>query len=405
MLKLDKRIGQFFLIFLFMYFRFSLWFLGTSETIQAFLSIFLLITYQLIFTQRFVLKQKSLIMFLTMLLLILTSCLINYNLNNLELGVILQWVIALLIVNTLSKQEFCESYVSVICLLSIFSLIVFFLELSLPSFIEIFPYVTATKWIGNGMDGNIRNIYIGIAALGANYKRNWGIFYEPGMYAFFLNFAIFLELFVSKNTDKKKIIILMLALLTTLSTNGYISLFLIMFAFILQRKNAITYNKKLKFWMIKLGSVIVLFVTVFFAFNPERWFFFISKLGEWGASAGSGYERISALKYAWFAFLHNPITGISSTKISGFYNGNISTFTPLQWFATYGLIYGLICNVCLGLTAFNDKKLSGNNIIKCIALFTMIFSQNMTSNSIVLAFIIYNATNLFGRKRIQCFQS
>ncbi len=403
MLKLNKRMGSFILVFLFIYIRFSLWFLGTSETLQTILSIFLFVFYQLIFEKKIVFKQRSLIFILIIFSFIILSCIVNGSSSNLELGTILQWIIALWLVNTLSRYEFCSSYINVLYVLSLFSIIIFLLELTYPSFLENFPYITTTKWIGDATKGNIRNIFVSVVALNANNKRNWGIFYEPGMFAFYLNLAIFMELFISKNKNQKKIIILVGALITTMSTNGYISFIFMIIAFFLQ-KNNIIYNegkhKNLKLWIFHFSCLITLLMIVFFINNPERWRFFISKLGELNSAStsGSGYERISALKYAWSTFLYNPITGVTNTRISFFYNGNISTFTPLQWLASYGLIYGIICNIGFGLTAFNKYNSLGSNIIKCIALFTMVFSQNMTSNSIILSFIIYNVIELFERK-------
>lgn len=57
--------------------------------------------------------------------------------------------------------------------------------------------------------------------------RNSGPYYEPGMFAIFLNISLLFNLILNKRILDKKNIILIISILTTLSTAGYIGLFLI----------------------------------------------------------------------------------------------------------------------------------------------------------------------------------
>ena len=61
-------------------------------------------------------------------------------------------------------------------------------------------------------------------------KRNPGPFWEPGLYAVFLNLALAFNYIKEKKFITKKNIVLVLALLSTLSTGGYVAFFLLFFA-------------------------------------------------------------------------------------------------------------------------------------------------------------------------------
>ena len=85
--------------------------------------------------------------------------------------------------------------------------------------------------------------------------RNSGIFHEPGAYALWLIFAIGINTIITKKNFDKKNILMMLALVTTFSTAGYIELF-ILFIFLISRSR---FNP-----IIKFGTYIIfIFLSIF----------------------------------------------------------------------------------------------------------------------------------------------
>lgn len=391
------------LFILFIYVRFSLWFLSVSEWMIDVIVIVMFLIFQIFRDGRIFINKKYLMIATLMCSLVMCSSIINCSHGSLDISVVLQIIITLIIVSTLTKMEFCECYTGAMYIIAFLSLVGFIIGLFLPSFVAKFPYITAEKWIGNGVAQNIRNLFICVFPLGANYKRNWGIFYEPGMFAFFLNVSIYIMIFVTQKINVRRLAILSIALATTTSTNGYITLAIIYLSYFLQNENSVRnsnlemFSKKNKSKKQKriflIFSMVGVFVLIrFFLNNPERLRFLVGKLGELNGlkTEGSGYERINAVRLAMNAFMLNPFWGLSVSGISSFAQGSIMTFTPMQWFATYGILYGVVCNLGLVLFAVNSSRRMLPNVLQIAILYSMIVTQNLTSNIIILIIIFYS---------------
>ncbi len=386
---LKKENIQFLIVMLFIYSNFSLCFLQFKDSISISLTIITLLIYMIMCKKKITINKRGMFIFLLVVFLILISCFINNTASLLDMNVIVKWSIAFLMISIFSIEDFAESYIK--SLIVICSIVLFLVLIIYPNIFEHFPYIKTDKWIGNAQEQGIHNILVGVVSVNAKYKRNWGIFYEPGMFAFFINIATYFMLFVSKNIKIKYIIIFTIALLTTTSTNGYISMILIYIAYFLKKKDT-KYKKEKKknrkiIWIIFLILIVAI---VFFINNTERWYFLVNKLLEFNSStsSGSGYERINAVKNEFYAFLQNPITGLSNMGVSKFYDG-IATFTPLQWFATYGFLFGIICNMAILKFCINKNEKILFNIFRYLAFISMLVSQNMTSNLIILMIILY----------------
>lgn len=398
-MRLCRKRLTLFVIIVLIYLKFSLWLLAYSEAIISPLTVIILTAFQLISRKKIILNYSYSMMAFVLCSIAGLSCIVNMSFGVLNLYVFIQWIIAILLVSTFTLEEMSRAYVKAIYIISAFSLVGFSAVVFIPSLVEKFPYITTTKWIGDSVSQNIRNMFVCVGVIGVNYKRNWGIFYEPGMFAFQLNMAIFMMLFINRDIRIKELIVLTIAQLTTTSTNGYATLVLLYFTYFTQKKSVRTvngrispkYDRMLRNGILTFAIVALIGVCVFFIKNPSRWRFFISKLSEATGNLGSGYERFRALKIAMTCIIRNPILGVSPDRIRLFSNGAITTFTPLQWMANFGVIYGLFCNMFFCLFGYekNDRRM--NKIFKSLTLFTMIVSQNMTSNCIVLAIILYTS--------------
>lgn len=390
--KVNKTDTIWMLIFL--YINFSLYFLKFGIVFNGLATFFMILGYQIITKKKIIFNKSALLSFIVLSFLICISCLINASFTSNDLAVILNLFLVVLMISTFElNDKFSEMYIRSMKILAFCSLIVFALLFICPNFLRLFPLINSDIWVGNII--KLHNIFISVVNIDANYKRNMGIFYEPGMYAFYLNIALFLMLFVSKKFNLKTFITIVLALITTFSTNGFLTFILIMLAFFTKKGSTVNFNLgKYKRYIFFLAILMIVFLTSFFINNPDNWHFLVSKIFEIGNNAtdGSGVTRVNALKYSWESFKYNPMTGISIGRHEEFFNGNISTFTPLQWLADYGLFYGLF--FLINLTLFAIKKNDGfySNLFKVLAIFSMIISQNMTSNIILLMLIFYQAT-------------
>lgn len=380
---------------MFIYINFSLYFLKFGMIFNVLVTLFMIITYQIFTKKNLVINKRAMIQFLCLSFLILLSCIANTTFVVADFFVILYLFIAVLMISTFDlENKFADMFIKIMKILAVLSVIVFLITLFMPDVLRGFPLINSTVWIGDA--AKISNIIVSVVPLDANYKRNFGIFYEPGMNAFYLNMALFLMLFVSKKFDLKTFLILTIALITTFSTNGFITFALIMVAFLTKKNSSININLgKYKRYMFFLAMLMIVFLTYFFINNPSNWHFLVSKFSELSgssATSGSGVARANAFKYSLESFMYNPITGVSLGKRAEFFNGNIATFTPLQWLADYGLLYGLFFLV--NLTLFAIKKNDGfySNLFKVLAIFSMIITQNMTSNLLLLTLIFYQST-------------
>ena len=412
--KIKNRKGNEYIAFVFfvlyIYLMFSLWFLSIELVITTMLIVGLIILYMCITKRKITLNKGPLLIFFLMVIQIALSGIVNRKFGVLDTTTIVQIFITTMLVCSFTKGEFERHYSDAMCLIAILSMVGFYCSLLFPSIANKFPYATADKWIGNYEEMNLRNLFISVVHLNVNYPRNWGIFYEPGMYAFFINVALYFSLIEQKQKKVSKIIILTIAQITTMSTNGLFSLILIYFLFLIQKNHYSKYlahkykiyekeDRKMKRTLLLFFFIVLIFVTLFFISIPKRWEFFISKIGQLGkgVTGGSGYERMEAARIAVEAVSRNPLFGLSVTGVTELANGRITTFTPIQWFASYGLFYGLFCNCCFLFYGYDKRDNVIVNVLKCITLFSMVISQNMTTNGVVLAMIFYKVGKIFRR--------
>ena len=146
----------------------------------------------------------------------------------------------------------------------------------------------------------------------------------------------------------KKIAVLVVALLSALSTNGYICAALLFLAFFFVKTQ---FSRKIKRRILILLVGLVVFVIIFFAINPTAFSFLVDKFSEINMSGevsmretGSGYERWRSVILALEAIWINPIFGVAANGWQTLFSNVIGTATPLNWFGMYGLLYGLIMN-------------------------------------------------------------
>lgn len=119
----------------------------------------------------------------------------------------------------INYEKWCKIFINTIYVLAIVSLIGWIFSAQLLSS----PYGLEFEGSWKFRSFIIFNIITNIP------QRNCGIFWEPGMYQGFLNFAIMIIFLKSKYTkgDVIKVIILATTVITTFSTTGYIVLFLL----------------------------------------------------------------------------------------------------------------------------------------------------------------------------------
>jgi hypothetical protein len=374
------------LFLIFIYLQYSLLGLTISLIYKIPITFLIIVAISIFEGGKIRINAQRVLVFLLLLLCISVSWLINGIRWDLEVNSFFSLFFAFLFTCVIDSKKFFCYYCKGIIFLSFTGVFIFIFSIIVPSFFTNFNIIADQSWT----NAPIRNVFFGNVLLDTNFKRNMGIFAEPGIFAFHINFALFLMLFVLKNINPKLIIILLCASVSTLSTSGLIVTSLILLAFYITKKSKFTYkeNKKIFFVIVCLLLGVLLFMFK----NQAYYEFLIGKLFEINNSStsGSGYERFQAFKYTLSAISENPIFGVAINGWIGLLSGNIGTFTPFNWVAYYGIIYGVICNVLYFKTVFLHAEKKTVQIILCVALIALIVSQNVSSYIIIYAVIFYN---------------
>lgn len=208
-------------------------------------------------------NKYNLFVFLVILSLLALNTLINlrYEVNYKELLIlIINIFIAFVVSNSLTDKAYKEKYIRVVSVISLMSIVFFYLS-KLISYTR-FPFVReyekfvyspyhtflwkTEEWLGN-------------------LDRNCGMFWEPGVFQAHLSLAILFLVENYKRSNLKYIALLVITMITTKSTAGYINLLLI-FMILLRKYIKNSTNIKKQFYMpFLLIMVLVVFYIIYFS--------------------------------------------------------------------------------------------------------------------------------------------
>ena len=233
--------------------------------------------------------------------------------------------------------------------LSFVSLILYFIALSVPTFIDFFKsfsfnpaYPTCIgSWFFFGLSR--------IGDEGILPIRNIGFAWEPGRFSSILVVAIFFNLILHHFKHNKDLVILLIALLSTQSTTGYAAS-IICILFYVYNVNRKTFLLMLIFW-----SVLICAVFMNVSFLGEKMIHLLDIQSEMeGTEAASGYsvengfvpQRFVALYLSFLNFINDPILGHGKDVFNSFMNQSIFRSDSqiilsnglLQIFAEHGIL-------------------------------------------------------------------
>ncbi len=333
---------------------------------------------------------RQLIIFFTLSGCIALSCACNGLNITFDGYTIILLFLAILLVSTIERKEFILSYIDVMCFIGFTSSVLFLSYKIIPNAFNIFPDY---YWHGDIL---IKNCYLCAIPISMHNYRNFGVFYEPGMFSLFLIWALLFSLFHVK-INVKKIVILLFALGTTLSTNGYlcgISL-IVLFAFF--NRNISKSQKKLVCLIFAIGCIVVVFYLIR---NLDALDFLLSKFNEIHIKetvsrnvSGSGYERWRSVIYAIECFLNNPALGVGATGWQIKFTSVIGTATPLNWFGIYGFLYGsiLFYLYCKSITFIRGTPIKNYLVLIGLIIIGLmnVMTQNVSTDITMFMIMLY----------------
>lgn len=335
-------------------------------------------------------KGNLIILYLLFIFFLSVSSIFNQDSISSFITAILAITSGFLIAVSVSKKDFVTSFTRIMYFLSCYSIVVFFLSIIFSKFPLLFPKI---------IDGRSSAHWMIFAFIRPATKwvtvRNQSIFWEPGVFQTYLILAFLLEVSLYGLVRKKYIIAYILALVTTMSTTGYIALLLAIIVWLVE----INQKGKLKHIKIIISFIVIISTCLLiFSILPQghanRTFDKIKDLLNGDSSNISVIARIESVLNTFRAVALNPIIGIGSHGLSTLSASSYGmlTFTPGNWMGRYGLFFGILAN--LGFVQLFDTMYKSSHVKWLVAvIFLLIIStEAYTSNAVIWTFIFYGFT-------------
>lgn len=325
--------------------------------------------------------------------MVITTMLYNSDSVRSYLHIILLIFCGFFVTELLSFQVFTRMFKTFMLFLCIASLIAFIVKplilqhsLLLPNFTN----ATGVQFINLG----VTNIPV------ISVNRNFGVFWEPGVFQAYINLALIFELFFNKQFPRSNyILIFILTIFSTLSTTGLICLCLIIIAYMI--KNKFKYIKHFK----TIAVIIVLFMGLLISMqlHPDIYFasYNNSVFGKLSDIGGSFDERINATIADFYVSIHNPLFGVginnnieiarqAGDSLGRSFKSNTNTIA--YWLASYGLFLGLILVLLYIKLCFRicgENKLCFYVILVIGAVLLILASENFLNSLLFNTLIFY----------------
>lgn len=323
---------------------------------------------------------------LIILSFIMLSMMVNRSAASIDIRAIIIVVSSYLVIQSFSYEDFLEKYTDCIMVIALFSIAVYFLYKVIPGAFGRFP-----RHLWRNHSVLFVNLWLSVVPVGMqDYFRNFGIFYEPGIFQFYLNTALLIELFLNKKINVFRVLVLTVAVITTLSTNGYISIVLVFFAYgislILGSGSKNKISRKIGFLALLSAIAIIFIVLIDKGVIGSRVFMKFSAT----KTSGSYYDRTNAISYALSEIFQNPLLGVAARGIEDSFN---ATFTPLNWMMLYGIViegFALVgYSKMFSMLTFNRWV----KVFVIIAAFSAFLTQDLSFEWIVWCFIFCGVKN------------
>jgi hypothetical protein len=306
-------------------------------------------------------------------------------------------------------NKFIPTYINIIYFFSIISLL-FYCLYFIPDVTEslikfsnqIKPVFEMKSEFGSDWRRNI--IIFNFHGYEFEPKRNSGPFWEPGAFVIFLNLALFFHLTLKNSIFSKKSIVLIVSIISTYSTTGILTLFLIIAWHLYQTK--IGYFLRL----ILLIPIVLIFINLYIKvdFLGDKVQANITEAPETTTS------RFGSALADWYIFKQNPILGfgrnIEARYGLSYYdpvlmhrNNGITNFL-VQWgilltILYFFLYYKSMRNYIIFLKSRNKYSAIVGFIIILLCGFSQgIFQYPFFHAFIFLGLVVYKKSNTFQKQ-------
>lgn len=345
----------------------------------------------ILFSQKRIIVNRNLILVLLIMIvsIFVTSIITKDTMKDAAIMISAIFVSAIFIFSIEFKQ-YCKIYNKLMFSIASFSLVVYVIAMFYPDLIRLFP---STYFRQNF---EVYNLGLTFINLKSNLIRNMGIFWEPGAYQTYLVFALLIEIFNDQKTNRFAFSVFMISLITTWSTTGLINCLLIILIYIIHRNS----EHKFKYFRITVGLFFlsIFFIIVYSVLPYELQYAAVGKITNYLSSQSnnqiSAHVRFTSTLFPLRAFMRSPVVGVGYVGLTESVlpaGHTMITNTPVNWFASYGVLFGTLS--FLGISKF-AKKLVNNfgfntYLLVLIAIILSITTEQYLRNVSMLIFVMY----------------
>lgn len=284
-------------------------------------------------------------------------------------------------------KDFIKIFINTIKVISIVAIFLFAIQ-QIPAgckmLLMICDNFTSLGVTSEGIHGRPNFIIYAVQPLGVrglSYFRNSGPFWEPGLYAVFLNIALFLNAFAERKITDKTSILFVISIISTVSTAGLIGLIIIVVLYNIESGNAPL--------LYRYSLICLLILSIPFILSLP---FIGEKIAMQIDDSDISYSRFGAVVVHMNIIKDYPYAGLpyDDNETYSNYADNISPNGITEIFIRYGVFAGIFYYILL-FRASNKimKMLNYNNMGYALFMvfILMIFSQTMGNKPIYWAFV------------------
>lgn len=293
-------------------------------------------------------------------------------------------------------ENFSHIYIKVMTFLSYIAIVIWltiFLQPSLHDFFvnmaSFLPQMMTEEWIENSTNNGV-SLYLYYLPLKTSteyttFIRNCGPFYEPGLFASYLSIALVLNFCKNHKLFQKNNIILIIAILSTASSAGYISLALIILYSIFYEENKYT-----KIFMIFLFILL---------WKPISELDFMSNkiMNNYEGSLETSSSRFGAILYHSEKIIESPFIGFAggalpTTNFDRFMDTkNLERIVSPNGLSYVFVFWGIPCAILFYIFLYKGirkyigiEKSKGEIFFIFIVILSSAFSQTITTEALLL---------------------
>lgn len=295
----------------------------------------------------------------------------------------------------LIQDDFYVLYTKVMKVICYISLLIWLLLLLIPNLHPIltsvgnlFPQMLPHEWIENTSNPGV-SLYVyylpdATETSYTNFIRNNGPFFEPGLFASYITIALAFNVIRLKQLLHKDNYILILTLLSTCSSAGYISLILIVLL-------SISFKKTLRTKLLYLALLVIILPPIMeLDFMSDK---IMGNMEGYGYSASS---RFGAIIYHYEKIIESPLLGYAGgnmpmTRLDRYLGGTLEnrlspnglSYCFVFWGIPLALLFYVMLYKGVDYVTSNNLKL-WQKILMYVIILSTAFSQTITTESILL---------------------